>query len=152
MESVVPRRREDEELATELAHRIGGRVRRLRQQLGFTQATISERLGMSAEAYGRIERGSSLPSFPTFVRVCEVLSTSPDLLLTTPRAVVMQELASPLAPVMESPLVYPIDETETETDSMIDEIRCLDPEARLALAQVVRLLWNRRQGKYSEAD
>ena len=144
----MPRRRKDEELATELAHRIGGRIRRLRQHRDFTQATLSERLGMSVEAYGRIGRGFSLPSFPTFFRICEVLSTSPDLLLATPRMTVVQELRTPTGQLMESSKVYSIE----ETDLMMDEIRRLDPEARHALSQVVRLLWERRQGEYPGAE
>jgi len=65
-----------------------------------------------------------------------------------PRTAAVQELESPNAQVMETSQVYPIDETE----SMRDEIRSLDPEARRALSQIVRLLWDRRQMGYSNTN
>lgn len=66
----MPRRSGDAAEAFEIAKIIGAQARRLRRWRGWTQAGMSERLGMTAEAYGRLERGMSLPSFPTFIRAC----------------------------------------------------------------------------------
>jgi transcriptional regulator with XRE-family HTH domain len=77
----MPRRAEDKDIAVELAARIGARVRELRVALALTQDDLSEKLGMTPEALGRLERGVALPSFPTFMRLCGALETTPDALL-----------------------------------------------------------------------
>jgi len=77
----MPRRQEDLNDATRISRRLGVRLRLMRKQLRWTQDELSERIGLTAEAYARIERGHSLPSFPTLLRVCRVLQTSPDVLL-----------------------------------------------------------------------
>jgi len=140
----VPRRPEDEALAVELARRIGERIRRLRILKGLTQAGLSELLGMSTEAYGRLERGFSLPSFPTFVRICSVLETSPDRLLEYECTHVIAK-----SPVewTEAPGNTP--NPAEEPDPILDQIRGLDPLARRALAGIVDLLRTRRRSEFT---
>jgi transcriptional regulator with XRE-family HTH domain len=77
----MPRRAEDREAAVKIARLIGGHVRKTRTALGLTQENLSERVGISSEALGRIERGAALPSFPTFVSLYRALSVTPDALL-----------------------------------------------------------------------
>ena len=78
---VMPRRAKDEREAKRLAKQLGMRVRQLRAAKLWTQAGASEKVGMSGEAYGRIERGLALPSYVTLLRLCVVLETTPDALL-----------------------------------------------------------------------
>ncbi|WP_242391998.1 helix-turn-helix domain-containing protein [Anaeromyxobacter oryzisoli] len=64
-----------------LASRIGAAARTARKALGLTQDDAAERVGISPEFYARIERGGTMPSVPTLVRMCEALAVSADVLL-----------------------------------------------------------------------
>lgn len=64
-----------------LARKIGTAARKARDTLGFSQADAAERIGISPEFYGRIERGVTLPSTPTLVAMAEGLEVSTDVLL-----------------------------------------------------------------------
>lgn len=69
-------------METALAIRIGAAAREARTALGFTQDDAAERAGISSEFYARIERGGTMPSVPTLVRICGALGVSPDALLS----------------------------------------------------------------------
>lgn len=77
----MPRRASDRDEADEIAKRVGERTRAARTALEITQEELSEKMGITAEALGRIERGVSLPSFPTFMKLCAALGRPPDALL-----------------------------------------------------------------------
>ena len=64
-----------------LATTIGKSARAARAALGLSQADVAERLGLSLEFVGRIERGVALPSVPTLVSLVQVLGVSSDVLL-----------------------------------------------------------------------
>jgi transcriptional regulator with XRE-family HTH domain len=68
----------------ELAKTIGNAARKRRQSLGLTQEDVAERLGVTVEFYGRIERGRTLPSTPTLVALSKSLDLSADTLLGRP--------------------------------------------------------------------
>lgn len=65
----------------QLAKLIGAAARRARKALELTQEDAAERIGVSVEFYARIERGNSLPSVPTFVRIASSLGVSADSLI-----------------------------------------------------------------------
>jgi transcriptional regulator with XRE-family HTH domain len=65
----------------ELAQRLGMAAREARKGLRLTQEKMAERLGVSVEFYGRIERGMAGPSTPVFARIVSVLGVSADALL-----------------------------------------------------------------------
>ena len=65
----------------ELAKSIGSAARQARKELELTQEDAAERIGVSVEFYARIERGNSLPSVPTLVRIASTLGLSADVLL-----------------------------------------------------------------------
>ena len=77
----MPRRPQDSKEAARIAARIGKRVCALRKERGWTQANVSERVGLTTETYSRLERGLSAPSFPTLMRLCVVLATTPDRIM-----------------------------------------------------------------------
>ncbi len=77
----MPRKKEDRAQAQRIAQRLGGRLRGMRKASHRTQDEISTAIGLTTEAYARIERGLSLPSFPTLMRLCTALDTRPDALL-----------------------------------------------------------------------
>lgn len=70
---------------TLLAKRIGGAARAARKHLDLTQAEVAERAGIATEFYARIERGGTLPSVPTLVKLADVLAVSVDVLLARER-------------------------------------------------------------------
>lgn len=75
----------------ELAKTIGTAARQARKNLQLTQEDVAERIDVSVEFYARIERGTSLPSILTFVRIVSALGVSADALLG------QQFAASPVA-------------------------------------------------------
>ncbi len=60
---------------------LGRTAREARRRAGLTQADVAERLGLSQEVYGRLERGLMLPSVLTLRRLCLVLHLPADRLL-----------------------------------------------------------------------
>ncbi len=63
---------------SKLATTIGKSARTARTALGLSQADVAEKLGLSLEFVGRIERGVALPSVPTLVSLAKVLGVSSD--------------------------------------------------------------------------
>jgi transcriptional regulator with XRE-family HTH domain len=64
-----------------LVREIGATCRRGRESLGLTQQEASERIGVSAEYYARIERGVSVPSTWTMFRIVQVFGVDFDKLI-----------------------------------------------------------------------
>jgi transcriptional regulator with XRE-family HTH domain len=77
----MPARPQDAAAAEATAKTLAQALRSRRFARALTQAALAERLGISLEAYSRLERGQALPSFPTLLRLCAVLETTPDALL-----------------------------------------------------------------------
>lgn len=77
----MPIKSSDRDTADKLSQHIGQRVRQLRIAKGLTQRDLAIQIGMTVQAFARMERGLSLPSFPTFIRVCQLLDTTSDFLL-----------------------------------------------------------------------
>ncbi|HWO22420.1 MAG TPA: helix-turn-helix domain-containing protein [Kofleriaceae bacterium] len=75
---------------------LGERARAARTKLGLNQSEVAERVGISNEVYGRLERGLMTPRLATFLRLCDVLDVEPnDLLLVTPEPQLRDEAGSP---------------------------------------------------------
>lgn len=88
----------------QLAKSIGAAARRARKALQLTQEDAAERIGVSVEFYARIERGNSLPSVPTFVKIATALGISADNLLGRTTAATDEEASWEPAPApTESP-------------------------------------------------
>lgn len=77
----MPPKPSDRPLSAQLSLELGQRVRQLRLAQRLTQHLVAEQLNMTVQAYSRMERGLSLPSFPTLLRLCDALNTSADHLL-----------------------------------------------------------------------
>ncbi|MEW5988795.1 MAG: helix-turn-helix transcriptional regulator [Chloroflexota bacterium] len=70
---------QDEEFAAEyhklgLIYQVAGQVIRLRQQLGYTQAELAERVGTKQSGISRLENASSSPSLSFLLRVADALN------------------------------------------------------------------------------
>lgn len=77
----MPTRPKDTAISRETAKHLGEALRSRRFDQQLTQAQLADRLDISIEAYSRLERGQALPSFPTLLKICETLETTPDALL-----------------------------------------------------------------------
>ena len=67
--------------------RLGKALYAARVALDLTQEDAAERIGISSQFYGRIERGHSLPSVPTLARMVRVLGVSANALTGRPSGV-----------------------------------------------------------------
>jgi len=60
---------------------IGANARAARLRLELTQEDVAERIELSTEVYGRLERGGMAPSVYTLRKLCLALNLSADLAL-----------------------------------------------------------------------
>jgi transcriptional regulator with XRE-family HTH domain len=60
---------------------LGRNIRAARRQLGLTQAQMAERLEMTTDEYGRVERGNMAPRLERFVAICRMLGETPESLM-----------------------------------------------------------------------
>ena len=60
---------------------IGKRVQQARKAKRYTQAELSEIIGMSAKNLSSLERGTTGISIPTLMALCKALETSSDYIL-----------------------------------------------------------------------
>jgi transcriptional regulator with XRE-family HTH domain len=71
----------DEQHEKQLRKAIGANARAARMREELTQEQVAERLEISPEVYGRIERGLIFPRVPTLVDLCRVLRKPSDEIL-----------------------------------------------------------------------
>jgi len=69
------------EAKPKLAVQIGAAAREARKRAKLTQEDVAERLGISPEVYGRMERGITTPSVPTLKKICQALGVTASSLL-----------------------------------------------------------------------
>ncbi|HWO23159.1 MAG TPA: helix-turn-helix transcriptional regulator [Kofleriaceae bacterium] len=75
---------------------IGERARAARTRLGLNQLEVAVRIGISGQAYSRLERGLMTPRLATFLLLCDVLGVEPnDLLLESPGPSLRNDAVSP---------------------------------------------------------
>lgn len=60
---------------------FGKRIRSRRRSMRLTQEQVAEQVGISLSFLGHIERGTRKASLETLVSICNVLKTSPSVLL-----------------------------------------------------------------------
>lgn len=63
---------------------LASNVRDARKRMGWTQAEMAARIDMPKDMYGRMERGTLLPTLDSFVAICCVLGEMSDTLLGLP--------------------------------------------------------------------
>jgi transcriptional regulator with XRE-family HTH domain len=57
--------------------RLGARLRAQREARGYTQATLAEKVGVSPNYFGVLERGLKLPTLDTLILLAKALEVSP---------------------------------------------------------------------------
>lgn len=78
------------------------RLKQLRKEMGLSQKSLSEHLGVTQQAVGKWETGRSSPDPATLARLAELLETSADYLLGISEQ--PAEPATPSLPYGESPI------------------------------------------------
>lgn len=73
-----------DESETAIAGRIGGVMRRCRVARGWSQAVLAERLDVSVDYVGLLERGERLPSLPVLIQIANEFGVSTAELLGEP--------------------------------------------------------------------
>jgi transcriptional regulator with XRE-family HTH domain len=61
--------------------RLGSRVRARREARGYTQAQLAEKIGVSSNYFGVLERGLKLPTLDRLIVLAKALDVSPAELL-----------------------------------------------------------------------
>ena len=61
---------------------LGRRIAERRRSLGLKQVEVNERADLSDKYLSNIETARSIPSIDVLMRICSVLSVTPDYLLT----------------------------------------------------------------------
>ena len=64
---------------------VGSQVRVFRDRKGISQIELAERISVSKETIGKIERGAAAPSFRTLDKLCRELRISPRSLFPAER-------------------------------------------------------------------
>jgi transcriptional regulator with XRE-family HTH domain len=62
-------------------HVLGQKLRSRAKELGFSNAEVARRAGLSERRYGFYVTGDREPDLSTLLRICKVLATTPNFLL-----------------------------------------------------------------------
>lgn len=65
----------------EVCQAFGNNLKLRRKEIHMTQEVFADRLGLSVNYISSLERGTRLPSMPVFIKMLEILDTSPNALL-----------------------------------------------------------------------
>lgn len=60
---------------------LAKRLRELREEKGYTQQEIANKLGLTKGAYGAYERGTNIPDAKTLLTLSEIFDVTADYLL-----------------------------------------------------------------------
>ena len=109
----------------QLQPRLGELLRQARRRHGFTQAQVARAAGLVPAVYGRLERGTGLPSLGKLKALCDKLGTSADTLLA---------LRLPALPLSHPP------EEPTELRRIILNLRGASPQMLRAMERLIGVL------------
>lgn len=68
-------------MKNELNLMMGNRIRKRREQMGYSREELSESVGISLRFLTDIELGLRGMSFKTLIKICDILSTSTDYII-----------------------------------------------------------------------
>ena len=119
-----------------LASTFARALRAARERQALTLAEVAEVIGMAVEAYGRLERGSSLPRAHTLIQLARALHVTTDSLLGLEREA---EVAVPRA-AEAADFDYAGERASPELRRLCRRLAGEDTSTIRALDQVVRAL------------
>lgn len=98
---------------------LGSRVQQRRQQLGFSQQYVAEKLDLSISFYSRVERGEKVASLETLIKIANFYDFSLDFLLQDSLdKSVSSELEAELAQIFK-------DKTPEQTQQLLEWFKVL---------------------------
>ena len=62
--------------------KVGKRIQEYREKAGISQEDMADIVKMSVTSISNIERGRNYPSFENFIKICNAINVSTDLLLS----------------------------------------------------------------------
>lgn len=63
-----------------MGNHICNNIQAVRINRGYSQADLAEKINLSANHYGKIERGKATLTEKNFTKICEALQTTPKVL------------------------------------------------------------------------
>lgn len=108
-------------------------LRQARKRAGMTQVEVAAAIGTHPEVYGRMERGSVMPSLPSLLRLCLALGSGPHELMG------FSELGPAQTP-LRACMVPPSLSDAPEKRRLLRRLARLDRQKFKALARLVALL------------
>jgi transcriptional regulator with XRE-family HTH domain len=70
-------------LLKEMTKELNYRIRKIREVSGLTQEEVASKCGMSASAYGQIERNASKSTYDTLLKIAKALNVTITFLIDT---------------------------------------------------------------------
>lgn len=125
---------------TGLAAQVGATAKEARKKARLTQEDVAERIGISPEVYGRLERGVILPSVPTLWKVCRVLGVRADAMLGLERDE---------APARATPAPDAGGNNPPELRRLLRKLRTMDGAQLAAIKAVTKVMRRRRTPRAS---
>jgi DNA-binding XRE family transcriptional regulator len=114
-----------------LAAQVGAAAKEARKKARLTQEDVAERIGITPEVYGRLERGIILPSVPTLWKVCRVLGVRADAMLGLERDE---------APVQATPAPGTGESHPPELRRLLRKLRTMDGAQLAAIKAVTKVM------------
>lgn len=98
---------------------LGTRIQQRRQQLGYSQQYVAEKLDLSISFYSRVERGEKVASLETLIKIANFYDFSLDFLL-------QDSLGKSVSDVLQAELAQIFkDKTPEQTKRLIDWLKML---------------------------
>lgn len=97
---------------------LGGRIRRLRQEKGWTQRELARRVGIKPSGISKYERGTYQPGLAALKSIAEALGTTTDHLVGS----------------------EPVPESDARLKDLLSRIGELPPEQRSNIAEILDAL------------
>jgi transcriptional regulator with XRE-family HTH domain len=107
----------------DLQKTIGMVAREARERMGLTQTEVAQRINVTPQQYGGIERGNLLPSTSTLRTIAETLGVSADVLLGLRGAPRRPE--GRVSPARQELLAMVSDMPEEEVQRVVERLRLM---------------------------
>ena len=103
-------------------NKVGKRIQEYREKSGISQEDMADKIGLSVTSISNIERGRNFPTFENFIKICNAINVSTDLLLSDVVNAAYTAKASELSARLEK--LKPSDRQHIMTvlDSMIQSL------------------------------
>jgi transcriptional regulator with XRE-family HTH domain len=113
----------------EAARRVGGFIRALREERGFTQTTLAKACGVTGPHISQLEQGKQLPPEELCIKLAKALGCDPRALVLRVKEAKSPEVAHILYEKDVAEKAPEISECRRELDAYLDELEEILPAA-----------------------